>query len=327
MTKKTKPFIKLNFADSISIIFSIFLFALLLINHSFASAEVIKSLKICTSILIPSLFPLTVVSEIMTESGTVAKITYGISRLFSKILGVSKAATVPYFIGLCGGYTPSCKSAALLYRSGKISKGDFESIIAISSMPSLAFITGFVGIGIFNNSTIGWILWVITIISTLFLGIINKFFFSTDLDIHPLITNDKTSSIKLSQITVKAIVHAAYAMLIICACVVFFSVLISVLKICMDHFQITEQAKNIILGTLEITNGINACIDIENTYLRVLGCSFFIGWSGVCVHFQVISLCEDANISFKKYIIFKGLQGVICALLTWMFFGLKFHFI
>ena len=324
MTKKIKPMLKLGFKDGITIIFAVFLFALFIKNSSLASTEVIKVLKICAQMLIPTLFPLAVASEIITEIGAVEKLTDKISAPIAKILGVNKIATVPYFLGLFGGYTSSCKSAITLYKSGKISKGDCESIIALSNIPSLAFFTGFVGIGIFKSSTIGWVLWIIAIISTLVLGLINKCFFKKNEQIYCLNVYNKKSSKSFAQIVVDAIAHSAYAMLIICACVVFFSVLISVLSIYLSQLAINEQVQSIMLGTLEITNGIRGCTNIENTFFRAVICAFLIGWSGLCVHFQVIAICEETDISFKKYFIFKGLQGIICTLLAFLFWRFKF---
>lgn len=324
MTKKTKPLINLGFKSGITIIFTVFLFVLLIKNSSLASTEVIKSLKMCANMLIPSLFPLTVASEIMTESGAVEKLTDKISAPIGKMLGVSKIATVPYFLGLFGGYTSSCKSAITLYENGKISREDCESVIALSNIPSLAFLTGFVGLKILESSSAGWILWAVTIASTVVLGLINKFLFAKKEQIYRSNINHKNTKKSFSHIVVDAIAHSAYAMLIICACVVFFSVLIAVLKVYLAQIPIPEQTKNIILGALEITNGISNCASIENTFFRALSCSFLVGWSGLCVHFQVIALCEDADISFKKYFIFKGLQGIICTFLAWIFWSFKF---
>jgi hypothetical protein len=324
MTKKTKPSIKLGFTSGVSIISAVFIFALLLKNSFLTSIAVRDALKICATMLIPSLFPLTVASEIMTSTGAIEKLTHSLSAPVSKLLGVSKNATVPYFLGLLGGYTSSCKSAVLLYQSGKISRGDCESIIALSNIPSMAFLTGFIGVGILKSSTSGWILWIISVFSTVILGIINKFFCKDDIQFYNQ-TEGAHKQIKgFSKILVDAIAHSASAMLIICACVVFFSVLISVLKLYMRENLLPVQLKEIVLGTLEITKGVVGCGNIENYFHRTLACAFLVGWSGLCVHFQVIALCEDAELSFKKYFTFKALQGLICLALAWATFNFKF---
>lgn len=319
MTKKTKPSIKLGFTSGLTLICAVFLFALLLKNSALASDEVTLALKICAELLIPSLFPLMVASEIITDSGAIERLTRKISAPFSKILGVSKIATSPYFLGLFGGYTSSCKSAILLYRNGKISKNDCESIIALSNMPSLAFMTGFIGIGIFKSSTMGWILWTMTVISTLILGLINRLFYKKDSSEFKQDTKRNNAKISFSRTVVNAIAHSAQSMLTICACVVFFSVLIAVLNLYLNEIPLPDGTKNIILGTLEITKGISTCVDIQSVRARALACAFLVGWSGLCVHFQVIALCEDTDISLKKYFIFKILQGLVCTLLTLMY--------
>lgn len=310
--------------NALSILSAVFLFSLLLKNSQLANSEVARALKVCAEMLIPSLFPLAVASEIMINTGAIEKITSKFSTPISKILGVSKSATPPYFLGLFGGYTSSSQSAILLYQNGKISKGDCESIIALSNIPSLAFFTGFIGVGIFNSSKIGWKFWLISILSTLILGIINRVFFKQNLSQFNGKISTKNQQKSLPKIVVDAITHSAYAMLIICACVVFFSVLISVLKLYLDRTSLPENIKNIALGTLEITKGISSCIQVENVNLRAIFCSFLIGWSGLCVHFQVIALCEDTDISFKKYFLFKALQCVICTLLALLVFNFKF---
>lgn len=324
MTKKTNPRIKLLFTASISLIVALLLFVLLLKNSSLASNEVRNALNLCSTMLIPSLFPLTVASEIMTNSGAAYKLTRGLGAPFAKILGVSKNATAPYFLGLFGGYTSSCKSAVLLYREGKISKRDCESIIAISNMPSLAFMTGFIGIGIFEISTVGWILWIITVLSTLVLGVINRLFFRKNAEFYMGESVKTIQKKSLPKIIVDAISNSAFAMLIVCACVVFFSVLIAVFKQYLCEISFPENAKQILLGLLEITSGISGSTVIKNISSRALACAFLVGWSGLCVHFQVIALCEDSDISFKKYFIFKALQGVICFLIALIVFRFKF---
>lgn len=322
MTKKSKPIIKLTFKSAISMIGAVFIFVLLLKNASLSSNAVSNALQMCAKMLIPSLFPLVVASEIMTNTGAIEKLTYKLSKPISKILGVHKNATAPYFLGLLGGYTSSCKSAVILYKSSKISKEDCESIIAMSNMPSIAFMTGFVGTGIFKNSTIGCILCLINILSSLILGIINNIFFKHKTKVYISTNENLKNSNNFFKSFVNAIAHAAHSMLIICACVVFFFVLIEVLKLYLNEIYMPEQIKNILLGMLEITKGISTSITIQDVSLRAIACAFLIGWSGLCVHFQVIALCEDTDISFKKYFIFKGLQGIICTILAWIIFNL-----
>lgn len=321
--KSAKRSTKHTFAGTFCTVASIFLLALFIKNSDLASEEVRKALNLCSKMLIPSLFPLTIISEIATETGAVRRLTGRISKPVSYILGVDESATTPYFLGVLGGYTASCKSAILLYRSGRISKQDCESVIALSNMPSLAFLTGFVGSGIFKSSTVGWILWLCTVLSTLILGIIQRFLFKSRAEARQECCIAIPSRKSFSRIFVDAITHSANAMLLICANVVFFSVLIGVLKPILIQFGFGESATKLLLGTFEITRGVIFCSEPGNGGLiPLLACAFFIGWSGICVHFQVISLCDCEDLSFKRYFLLKLLQGIICTAIVWIVFSL-----
>ena len=231
-----------------------------------------------------------------------------------------------YFLGIFGGYTSSCKSAVTLFENKKINEDDCKGVIAISNMPSLAFLTSFVGSETLRNTTDGWILWGITVFSTLVLGLFNRLFNKTrqavtvgQVQFHPIKANKK-----ISKIVVNAISHSAQAMLVICGFVVFFSVLIRVLDLTLLHFNFPTETRKFLLGALEITYGVTSCKEIKNELLKRVLCAFFIGWSGLCVHFQVIALCEKINFSFKRYFLLKFLQGIICSLIAFLVFRFKF---
>lgn len=299
-------------------IFALFLLALFLRNPRVASEAVIDALKKCAGLLIPSLFPLMVVAEIAVESGAIERLTKPVSSVVAKILGIKKEAVAPLFLGLVGGYTTSVGGALSLLGSDKISKSDCERIIALSSLPSLSFLTGFVGLGVLKNSTDGWILWGVAVFSALILGFFTRK--STQKADATLIKTESKSSASPSKIIVGAISHSAYSMLLICACVIFFSALIAALSFPLDTLGIPKNAQKIILGALEITSGTLACADIPSHSLRACACGAMIGWSGLSVHFQIVALCDGYGLSFKKYFLLKAIQGLLCATISFLIF-------
>ncbi|MBO5716466.1 MAG: hypothetical protein J6S23_08780, partial [Clostridia bacterium] len=280
MTKKTKTRNKIGFSEAFSIVASVFLFALLMKNSRLVSIETASALKICATLLIPSLFPLTVASELATATGAIEKITSGIKGVISRLLGIKKSAAAPYFLGVLGGYTSSCKSAVTLFENGKITEDDCEGVIAISNMPSLAFLTSFVGAEILNSTTDGWILWGITVFSTFVLGLFNRFFNKnhSTVSVGQVQFHTTNSNKKISRIVVDAVSHSAQAMLVICGFVVFFSVLIRVLDLTLLHFNTPSETRRFLLGALEITHGVTSCKEIQNELIKRVLCAFFIGW-------------------------------------------------
>ena len=310
---------KTQFGAGFSAVASIFLLLMLIKNSSLAYREVIFALKMCGEMLIPSLFPLMVASEIATQTGALEKIGKHLLLPLGHIFGVNTAAIVPFLLGIVGGYTTSCTSAVHLLEVGKISKSDCESIIALSSMPSLAFLCNFVGGSLFQNSTIGWALWGITVLSSLICGIINKIFFSQKkIDIQNY-ESPHLAKKSFSSISIHAIVHSAGAMLTICASVVFFSVLIEVLGFVLTDLKIPQMFGESMLGLLEITHAVNFASSFSENKIALALAAFYVGWSGFSVHFQIIALCDGHGLSYKRYFIFKTLQAFLCLVMTFLF--------
>jgi len=302
------------------------LLALFIKNPTLTARAAADALSKCGAILIPSLFPLMTASEIAVESDAAERLTRPLASILSKPLRIKKEASAPLLLGLFGGYTTSVCGALSLLRSKKISKRDCERLIAISSLPSLPFLTGFVGSSVFKSTADGWILWLITVITSLLIG-----FFTRPkrarAEYSAACGEDMRANAgerSLSKIIVGAISHSATSMILICACVIFFSALAQTLKAPLEALGLPENIEMLILGSLEITGGTLSCADIGSNVLKRTVCAFFVGWSGLSVHFQIISLCDGYGLSFKRYFIFKALHGVLCALLAFAIFVFKF---
>jgi hypothetical protein len=68
----------------------------------------------------------------------------------------------------------------------------------------------------------------------------------------------------------------------------------------------------LLCGLLEMTGGIGQAAALSSREAGLILTAAFAGWSGVSVHCQVITLCGGRGLSFKPYLIAKGVQGVLC---------------
>lgn len=75
----------------------------------------------------------------------------------------------------------------------------------------------------------------------------------------------------------------------------------------------------IISGLVELTNGLNSLSTINTKSFSILitFASFILGFGGISVLLQVLSITSKADISISSYIIGKFLQGIIAAILTY----------
>lgn len=193
----------------------------------------------------------------------------------------------------------------------------------------------------FSNSSIGLLLFVTHILSAVSVGFIlglssrrkNDYkhnFANTE-------SNDKTTFCNfknLGSILSEAILESSKTIIMIGGFVVIFSVIISILnkskileivsyilcpilKLLNLDFSF---AKPIISGMIELTNGISLITSIatKSISVNIVLCAFILGFGGISVLLQVLSIISKSDLSIKKYILGKLLQGIIAAVYTYI---------
>lgn len=79
-------------------------------------------------------------------------------------------------------------------------------------------------------------------------------------------------------------------------------------------------ASGILSGIVELTNGVSIIshIPIKAISVSIMVCAFLLGFGGISVLLQVLSITSTSDISIKPYIIGKLMQGCIAALYTYI---------
>lgn len=117
--------------------------------------------------------------------------------------------------------------------------------------------------------------------------------------------------------------------------VVIFSVIISILKNSkilevlsgavypiLDIFKVDHSfACPIVSGIIELTNGVSAVCNVacSNISINIILCAFLLGFGGISVMLQVLSISSKSDLSIKKYVCGKLLQGIFAATYTYIF--------
>lgn len=307
-------------------VFSLILLALFLNDPEITAGAAAGAVRKCGALLIPSLFPLMAASEIAIVSGAAEKLLRPIAKIISKIFGIKKEASAPVILGLFCGYTAAISGALSLLKKKRITNKDCEWIITSFSIPSLPFITGFLGSSVLKNTTDGWILWIISICSSFIIGFFvkskNK---CANLEFVLNGINEENSPKKpFPKIIVEAISHSSASMILICACVIFFSSLTEAIRQPLCSLGLPDIIQKLLLGTVEITGGVLSLSDLTPYAFKCAVCAFFLGWSGLSIHFQIIAMCDGYGLSFKRFFFTKLMQGLLCAALAFVIFTFKF---
>ena len=131
----------------------------------------------------------------------------------------------------------------------------------------------------------------------------------------------------LGEVLSISIQKAIHSVVIIGGFVVLFSVIVSMLNssrifnilnflLCplLEAFHVpANYLQGIITGIIEVTNGVKLTA-INTNPISIIICSFLLGFGGISVLLQVLSITSKAKISIKPYIIGKFLQASISAI-------------
>lgn len=133
-----------------------------------------EGVKVCASVIIPSLFPFTVASIFIHKSGGIMWIGKKLDRFSRAVFGINGAEFTVVIISLIGGYPIGAKIADSMYRNSEISKDSAEKLILFSVNASPAFFVSTVGINLLGSQRAGIILFISNLIATLLLTAVNN---------------------------------------------------------------------------------------------------------------------------------------------------------
>ena len=245
-------------------------------------------------------------------------------------------------MGLISGYPVGAKIACDFRENNICSKEECERLLSFTNNSGPLFIVGTVGISMFGNSTIGLLLLVTHILACITVGIIFRFWkfntstFNTDINKKSSFNKNKNVTFSnLGEVLGKSITNSISTVLMIGGFVVIFSSIISILKssgilnslvyiftTLFDFMHIdTSFIYGILTGLLEITNGISIIsnIHIKAISINIVLTAFLLGFGGLSVLLQVLSITSKTDLSIKPYFYGKLLHGFLAGFYTFIF--------
>ena len=284
-----------------------------------------RGLHLCAASVVPSLFPFMIISEIIVSSG----IGKSISRLFSpitqRLFGIGEGGACAFILGTLCGFPIGARAAASMYDSGDISRDELCRVMTFCNNPSPAFVISTVGASILGRRDVGAIIYACVVSSSIVVGIFANLFMKANSD-------DKTSEIKanesdgttISKAFTDAIRHSAISILCVCSYVTFFGTLVGCIKQIFTSIGGARTLGTLLFGFFELSSGAASAAELGGVFLSAVACAVFCGWSGMSVHFQIMSAVGDRNVSMKPYFLAKVGQAILCGLFTAL--ALKFIF-
>lgn len=278
-------------------------------------SEMKRGLSVCAEVLVPTLFPYMIISEILVRAdlgSCVGKITKSpMSRLF----GISGSGAGALLLGLICGFPIGAKTAAALYENGELSKNECERLLAFCNYPSAPFVIFAVGKNLLGSVGLGIFIYSTNVAAGLLFGLFIRPNVPQKFDTHIKAIEKNTRS--LAGIFTDSVVSASASLISVCALVTFFTCAVGCLA-GFDGINNRPLLKAVLFSLFELTSGTAACAVLPSRVLAAVLCGAAVGWSGLSVLMQIYSSCatRESAPSLVPYLKSKILSSLFCAAAT-----------
>ena len=320
-------------------LFVLFAISLVLFSSSNLSAAQ-SGLSLWATSIVPSLFPFFVATELLSYTDIIDILGRCFNRLMKPIFNIRGEGSFAFIMGLISGYPVGAKIACNLRENNICSKEECERLLAFTNNSGPLFIIGTIGISMFGNSTIGFLLLITHLLASITVGIVFRFWkynvkYSSSKSSSYVSSKDNISFSNLGGIIGNSISSSINTILLIGGFVVLFSVIISILQtsqllgVLSNCFKPlfsllnipAEFSNGLISGILELTNGLSIIsnIPVKKLSINIIIASFLLGLGGISILLQVWSTISKTDLSIKPYILGKILHACFSAFYTFIF--------
>jgi len=318
---------RIDFNMWVTLICSAFIL-MIIVNPSLCISSTLSGAKLFFYKVFPSLFTFLIISTLIVSCNGV--------ELYSKIFGfplcrplkLPRQCSLVLIISVLCGYPMGAKYCCELYENNYIDLETCQRLLNIATNASPIFLIGAVGTAMLKTPLWGYLLLISNILSCIFMSFIlpQKRFNSIKKNA-PKIKSENFGSILKTCID-----NSIKNSLSIGGFVILFSVINSFIKSSIIFntalnkisFLINmpkDALEGLLLGLIEMTNGCSLISSSSvNTYYKLSIISFLVSFSGASIITQVYSFTYKFDLSMKKYIFRKAVQGFISALISLVFY-------
>lgn len=321
----------------------LFVFSLVIFPKSSVTAA-LKGINLWFNVVFPSLFPFFVGADLLNRSGIIRAIGVLFEPVMRPLFNVPGCGSFAFIMGITSGYPVGAKLTAGMREENMISKAEAERLLAFTNNSGPLFIIGAISVGMFKLPELGLFFLACHILACISVGILLGLYKKERSVIrknpkHSLLKRFKKELLNARPNTDfgtmlgTSIKDSMMTIITIGGFIIFFSVIISLLSdtgimelisgILASILKPLGIEKGIVLsltsGFFEITTGADIASRAANVPFiqKVTATSAIIGWAGLSVHAQVLSIISKTDINIKPYLMGKLLQSIFAAIYSY----------
>lgn len=283
---------------------------LFLAEAGFVRAAAAEALSLCARSVIPALFPFLVVSSLLLSLGLGELLSPMLAGLMEPLFRVDGVGSSALLLGLVGGYPIGAKTAADLYRGGRLSRPEAERLLAFCNNSNPVFLISVLGVGVFGSVRAGVWLWLIHLLSALLTGLLFRN--------HGGPARWQAGgtaafqAVSLPAAFVAAVRESLSGMLSVCAFVTFFYVLARPLA------SLGGWLGPVLVGLTEL---FSLTPLLRPDRFGFILASAMAGWGGLSVLCQTAAVLEGSGLRLQSCAAGKAVQGLLAGLLAALLAG------
>lgn len=285
-------------------------FALFAICSKTVADGMLRSLRLCAVTLLPSLFPMLVLSRLLDHLGLPQTLSRHAAPIMRRLFGVSGAGAQAFILGLCGGYPLGATVVAQLRRDKAVSRDEAERLLAFCNNSGTAFIVGAAG-GVFGSAKVGLWLYIAHILAAVCTGLCFRRRSEPSASL-----SAPRDTVRFAEALTGSVTGALDACLGLCAYVCFFGAVTSLF----DSFRFLPALGGVFaMGFFELGGGIGALAGWRHGPLTMALAGFLLGWGGLSVHCQTLGAVAKTDIKCARHLAGRALCGLFAAAFSFLF--------
>lgn len=324
-----------------SIIFCL-LVACIIIYPGEAFSAALDGLKLWLNVVFPALLPFFICVEILIGLGIVSLFGSAFRPLMGPVFNVPGEGSFNFFMSISSGYPVGARITAKLRQEKLCTLVEGQRLLSLCSTSGPLFIIGAVATGIMNNPALGFFLALAHYLSAVTIGLFMRYYGKEKMagknipmpnPITDMLNYRKKDGRTIGMLMGDAVKSGISLIFMIGGFIIFFSVITNMLKISgfLRWFSIVlsraipidaitpDIISSLFIGFMEVTNGARECASLQVPLIyKTTLISFMIGFGGLSVNAQVMSIISETDLKFGIYMIFKLLQGITAAIYSYI---------
>lgn len=272
-----------------------------------------RSVTVCLTVIIPSLFAFMVLSQIMISGGIADIVFFPLYKISSFWFKGSRRQFSVFLLSLIGGYPVGIRLLRELTAYNKNYTAMAERMLCYCYCGSPAFIIQIAGLSVYGSANTGLIVYFSNVLACLIMAIImNVFTNGTYVEEN----HSSTVSVSLNTVT-ESIEKTVKALGVVCGTILAFNIFLEL----MEHIGFMR-----LMGSFGAEKVFSAAFEISNLSMLEGGnygllpvIAALTSFGGLCIIVQTAAL-SGGRIPLKKFIVSRLpaalLSGIICRILV-----------